>query len=481
MPRLEINAVNNPEQNFITVDQFSQTLDDLFRQNYGFSRFYVLGEVKAAYTEADLKYLDRHLYFTLEGKDSSLKCAVWRSNLANLDFIPLSGMQIIAEISVSYYQKGSSITATVWQVYDYGEGKKKREREKLIKELTVKGYFSTERKRKIPLNPAVVGIVTSETGAAVKDIKENAYKRFPLIDFIVYNTLVQGETAPFEIKKAIEKANLEKKAEVLIVGRGGGSKEDLAAFDTKEVADAIFNSKIPVISAVGHERDVSISDYVADATASTPTDAAALVTQITTEQFKGFLKEHQDAIFNNLANKINQENASLRVLESALERVSPLSKLTEKQQELIIFQNQNKAAMHSLYLKKQNTLSLALQKIQRLVAVNYNKTIDAYETILVKMPNLHKVLSENKAKIADFKLKLPDIPRQIQEKEFQLKIFKEKLNNFDVNKNLKQGYALVFKDKSMVKSIQEVYVNDELEIKLKDGTFKVVVTKTKGE
>lgn len=472
---------NNTDKNVIEVDFFSQNIADLVKHNFGYSHFFVLGEVKATYSEYEAKNPKSHLYFNIVGKESALRCAIWQSTLSKLDFIPYTGMQVIVDITISYYQKGGAITATVWQVYDYGEGKKKREKEKLIKELNSLGYFEKERKRKIPQNPAVVGIVTSATGAALRDIKENAYKRFPLIDFIVYNTLVQGENAAKEIKKAIELANLEKKAEVLIVGRGGGAKEDLEAFDTKEVANAIYFSKIPVISAVGHERDVSISDYVADVSASTPTDAAALITQITTVDFKNKLAEFNHTILTNLKNKVHQENAELRTCEAALERVSPLGKLTKLQQELLIFKNQAKLVLTALYSKKQATLALALQRCRNSLINTYNKNAEYLDELTAKLPNLHKTISAAQSQIADFKLKLPNIPEIIKNKEFQLKLFKEQLNNFDLNKKLEQGYALVFKDQQVVRSVKEVNGNDSLEIKLKDGNLKVVVTNIKGE
>lgn len=472
---------NNAEKNVIEVDFFSQNIADLVKHNFGYSHFFVLGEVKATYSEYEAKNPKSHLYFNLVGKESALRCAIWQSTVSKLDFIPYTGMQVIVDITLSYYQKGGAITATVWQVYDYGEGKKKREKEKLIKELNSLGYFQKERKREIPQNPAVVGIVTSATGAALRDIKENAYKRFPLIDFVVYNTLVQGENAAKEIKKAIELANLENKVEVLIVGRGGGAKEDLEAFDTREVADAIYFSKIPVISAVGHERDVSISDYIADLSASTPTDAAALITQFTTADFQNKLTEYSRSILTNLKNKVNQANAELKTHEAALERVSPLSKLTELKQELLLLKNQAKSVLTALYSKKQATLALALQRCRNTLINTYNKNADYLAALSAKLPNLHKTLSVAQSQVADFKLRLPNIPEIIKNKEFELKLFKEQLNNFDLNKKLEQGYALVFKNQQMVRSVKEVNENDNLEIKLKDGTLKVVITNIKGE
>ena len=236
-----------------------------------------------------------------------------------------------------------------------------------------------------------------------------------------------------------------------------------------------------MISAVGHERDVSISDYVADLSASTPTDAAALITQITTADFQNKLAEFNNTILINLKNKIHRENAELRTQEAALERVSPLTKLTKLQQELMLLENQAKSTLAALYSKKQSTLEVALQRCRNSVINTYNKNAEYLDELTNKLPNLHKTLSIAQCQIVDFKLKLPNIPEIIKNKEFQLKLFKEQLNNFDLNKKLKQGYPLFFKDQQMVRSVKEVNGNDSLEIKLKDGTLKVVVTNVKGE
>ena len=219
-----------------------------------------------------------HAYFTLKDKDAKISCIIFKSNVDMLKFIPEDGMQVIVRGYISVYEKNGIYQLYVDDMSSAGMGDLYIAFQQLKTTLEKKGYFDPEMKKSIPFIPKRVGIITSPTGAAVKDIISVINRRFPGIELYVFPVLVQGEHAAQSIKNAIELCNnYEKKIDVIILGRGGGSIEELWAFNELIVAEAIFKSDIPIISAVGHETDYTISDFVADVRAHTPSSAGELV------------------------------------------------------------------------------------------------------------------------------------------------------------------------------------------------------------
>lgn len=222
-------------------------------------------------------YPSGHHYFTLKDEGASLKCVMFRSSALRLRFKIENGMKIIAVGKISVYPRDGAYQLYCNAISLDGVGDLHAAFEQLKKKLATQGLFDPAHKKPIPPFPKTVGIVTSSAGAAVHDILRILNKRYPLVKVRLFPVRVQGEEAPAEIVSAIRYANYHNLADVLIVGRGGGSIEDLWAFNDERVAYAIYESRIPVISAVGHEPDVTISDYVADLRAATPSNAAELV------------------------------------------------------------------------------------------------------------------------------------------------------------------------------------------------------------
>ena len=217
-----------------------------------------------------------HLYFSLKDETALVRCVMFRQQAMRLNFQPQDGMQVLLYGKASLYEKDGSFQLYANYLKKSGEGELYLRFLQLKKELEERGWFDEARKRPIPFLPRKVGVVTSGTGAAVQDILNIIQRRFPRMPVVVYSVRVQGAGAAEEIAKAIQKMNREKAADVLIVGRGGGSIEDLWAFNETAVAEAIFQSEIPIISAVGHETDFTIADFVADLRAPTPSAAAEL-------------------------------------------------------------------------------------------------------------------------------------------------------------------------------------------------------------
>jgi len=266
----------------VTVTQVTEYISKKLREDQNLRGIPVQGEVSG------FSRSGQHYYFTLRDSDSMIKCAIWGSNAPHIDMSLIeNGKKIVVVADISPYARGGSYSLSVRYAEAAGEGDLAAEFNRIKKKLQDEGLFDSRWKKPIPAFPLRVGVVTSSTGAAIEDIKKIITAKNNLTDIIIFPTQVQGMFAPASIIKNIELANEVSKTkfhiDTLIVGRGGGSAEDLAAFNDEGVARAIFASEIPVISAVGHESDVSISDFVADVRAETPTAAADMAVMNTYE------------------------------------------------------------------------------------------------------------------------------------------------------------------------------------------------------
>lgn len=254
----------------ITVSQINSYIKNMFQQDYLLSKISVKGEV------SNCKYHSSgHLYFTLKDSGGTLSAIMFAGNVAKMGFKVADGMQVVVDGRIEVYERDGKYQLYASSIEKDGVGDLYQQFEELKKHFAEMGYFAEEYKRKIPTLSRRIGIVTSPTGAAIQDIRNISYRRNPYVSLILYPALVQGDGAPASIVagiNALDSLNLD----VIIVGRGGGSIEDLWAFNEEIVAEAIFNANTPIISAVGHETDFTIADFVADLRAPTPSAAAEL-------------------------------------------------------------------------------------------------------------------------------------------------------------------------------------------------------------
>ena len=245
------------------------------------ARLLLEGTLGMVWVEGEISNLSQpgsgHWYFSLKDRDAQLRCAMFRARNALCRVRPQEGMQLLARGRVSLYEPRGDYQLIVEQLEPAGEGALQRAFELLKARLLAEGLFAAERKRPLPLLPAAIGVITSPTGAAIRDILHVTARRFPAVRIIVYPVPVQGGAAPGAIAAALDLANARAECAVLIVARGGGSLEDLQAFNDEQVARAIARSALPVVSGVGHEVDFTIADFVADVRAPTPSGAAELV------------------------------------------------------------------------------------------------------------------------------------------------------------------------------------------------------------
>lgn len=258
------------EQRVLTVTEVTSQIK--FALESTFPQVWIQGEISNARLHSS-----GHFYFTLKDEGAQISAVMWRSRVTNLLFKPEDGMNVIARGSITVYPPRGNYQIDVVQLQPLGIGELQLAFERLKKKLEAEGLFDPAHKKPIPEFPERIGIVTSETGAALQDIRSVLSRRFPSLKVILYPVRVQGVGAADEIAEAIREFNRYGKIDVMIIGRGGGSLEDLWAFNEEVVARAIYASKIPVISAVGHEIDFSIADFVADVRAATPSAAAELV------------------------------------------------------------------------------------------------------------------------------------------------------------------------------------------------------------
>lgn len=303
------------------------------------------------------QYPSGHHYFTMKDEGGALKCVLFKSSAQRLRFRPENGMKIIAMGKVSVYPRDGVYQLTCTALAMDGIGDLYAAFEQLKSKLAKQGLFDPAHKKPIPRYPGTIGIITSSAGAAVHDMLRILRKRYPLTQVRLMPVRVQGAEAPGEIAAAIRYANHYQLADLLIVGRGGGSIEDLWAFNDERVAYAIFESSIPVISAVGHEPDVTISDYVADLRAATPSNAAELAVP-DQEALRQTLDSFSGAMVNALNRQIKSSRQHWKVLSESPSLKSPTGYIEQRRKNLLILQNRMLSAQNaSLARSKQRYIA----------------------------------------------------------------------------------------------------------------------------
>ncbi len=293
------------------------------------------GHFPLLWVEGEISNLARprsgHIYFSLKDEFAQVRCAMFRMRVGNLRFAPKDGMQVMARVRIGLYEPRGDFQLQVEHMEESGDGALRRAFEALKQRLDQEGLFETARKRPLPAIPKCIGVVTSPSGAAIRDILTVLRRRFPAIPVVIYPTAVQGEGAANEIAAHIQLAGKRGECDVLIVGRGGGSLEDLWAFNEEVVARAIYASPLPVISAVGHEVDVTISDFVADLRAATPSAAAELLSPDRAEWLET-LRRYENRLGRALQQQFKQQQQRLIWLHKRLR--DPAQQLQQRSQRL---------------------------------------------------------------------------------------------------------------------------------------------------
>lgn len=308
-------------------------------------------------------YPSGHHYFTLKDEGSALRCVLFKGNAVRLRFRPENGMKIIAMGKVSVYPRDGAYQLYCTALTMDGVGDLYAAFEQLKKKLEAQGLFDPAHKKPIPKFPGTIGIITSSAGAAVHDMLRILRKRYPLSKVRLLPVRVQGVEAPGEIAAAIRYANHYRLADLLIVGRGGGSIEDLWAFNDERVAYAIYHSEIPVISAVGHEPDVTISDYVADLRAATPSNAAELAVP-DQDALRQNLDAMSNAMVSSLSRQVKAARQHLKVLSASQALHSPTGYLEQRSQSVELLKNRLVAAQNQNITRARQRFIAQISKLE---------------------------------------------------------------------------------------------------------------------
>lgn len=347
------------QNNVYTVGQINSYIKNMFSQDFLLQSLSVKGEV------SNCKYHSSgHIYFTLKDMKGTISCVMFAGNRSGLAFRMLEGMQVIVQGTVDVYERDGKYQLYARQIEQDGAGALYEKFERLKKELEELGMFAPEYKKPIPRYCRTIGVVTAPTGAAVRDIINIATRRNPFIQIILYPAIVQGDAAPESIINGIRALEKEQ-TDVIIVGRGGGSIEDLWAFNEECVAQAVFDCSIPIISAVGHETDTTIVDYVADLRAPTPSAAAELAVydvMLVLQQIR-----EQQALLNRLMrNKIEWNKVRLQAYQAKVKANSPLGKVRERKTWLMNLEDKLTGAMSGQIAAKRHRMELYIEKLKGL-------------------------------------------------------------------------------------------------------------------
>jgi len=410
--------------NYQTVGEFTSHLKLMFDTSSKMRNVYLKGEISNF-----KKHTTGHMYFSLKDETSKINAIMFASSASKLKFVPLDGTKVLVHGRVSIYEATGNYQIYVDEMEEDGVGNLYKKYEELKKKLELEGLFDLKNKKPIPKFPKRVGVITAKTGAAVRDIVMTIKKRCPIVEVIVFSSLVQGDGAKEDIVKNIKLAE-NYNIDTLIVGRGGGSIEDLWPFNEEIVARAIYNCPIPIISAVGHETDFTIADFVADIRAATPTAGAVIATPDLFDLIK-----HNNQLRIRL-NEVMIKN--LKVIGLKLDRFK------------------------SSYVLK-NPFVMYDNKKQKLMLFN-DKINNLFNNIIMDRKNKINNLSKS------FVITNP------------INIFKNKINRIEVLigklavinpiNTLKRGYSVSYKNEKIVNSIKNINENDILKINVSDGIIE---------
>lgn len=432
-------------QNIYTVSRLNNEVRSLLENAYPF--VWVEGEISnfAAPNSG-------HWYFCMKDATAQVRCAMFKGHQRKLGFIPKDGMHVLVKARISLYEGRGEFQMIAEFMEERGEGKLRKAFELLKKKLEGAGLFNPELKKPLPLFPRQIGVVTSPTGAAIRDILTVLKRRFHCVPVIIYPTLVQGNTAAPTIVQAIEIANRRKECDVLIIARGGGSLEDLWPFNEESVAQAIFKSELPIISAVGHEVDFTIADFVADKRAATPSAAAEIITPDKAE-LNTTLIRYQQIVLRQIHQHIGSAKKQLVWTQKHLSQLHPKRRLLERAQQLDFLEVSLTQLVSKLLNKLQTRTKDANAKLHALTPEHRIHRIQHQLAIHTKQLQ-HLMLAS------------------LQRYQTNLANAAAKLDALSPLATLKRGYAIAMnQNQHILRQADEVNVGDKVKVRLEKGVL----------
>lgn len=431
-----------------SVKEITRRIKTIFDQDEELQDVWVRGEL-SNFTH----HSSGHMYFTVKDESSRIRGVMFAGNNRYLRFIPKNGDRVIIRGAITIFERDGQYQLYAKEMQPDGIGNLYLAFEQLKEKLSKEGLFDQQYKKPIPRYPKTIGVITSPTGAAIRDIITTIRRRYPFGNILLYPVLVQGEQAPFSISRAIDHMNQRLDIDVLIVGRGGGSIEELWAFNEEIVARSIFRSRIPVISAVGHETDFTIADFVADIRAATPTAAAEMAVPHILE-LREKIDRLQDRMLGAMKSQIHHGRQWLLRMEKSYVFRQPGRQVLQYQQALDRLEDRLKYTMKNRIAIEQNRWK---EKHRRLLAVAPNVKLEFFD-------------KQNQ----QFKLRLERAMKALlRERGGQVHHLIGKLDALSPLKVMARGYALVFKEEKeqerLVQSVKVVNTGDQIRVKLTDG------------
>ncbi len=401
-----------------------------------------------------------HIYFSLKDKNAQVRCAMFRNRNMRIRFRPQNGQKIMLQARVSLFEGRGEFQLIVEQMQEAGIGDLHRKFEQLKQKLSQEGLFDECHKKPIPKHPKTIGIVTSPTGAAIRDILSVLRRRYPLAEILIYPTLVQGETSASDICKAITKAESDQRCDILVITRGGGSIEDLWSFNEEIVVRKIFDCQIPTVSGVGHEIDFTISDFVADLRAPTPSAAAELITpdinEIIYKVDRLELKAKEL-----IEGKIYIYQNSLDLMRQKLEQQKPANRIINSKQNLGHIKHKLENLIQQKLSINKRAIELASQRLKN------NSPGFRISTYKAKVDSLRSSLSIS-------------FSNEIKMRQQKLESLARNLNAISPLQTIARGYSVIESaDKHIVSSIKQVSTGDTIKARVSDGIIETKVISTK--
>ena len=441
-------------EKYLSVTTLTKYLKMKFDKDPYLERVYLTGQV------SNFRKRPTHQYFSLKDDHAVIQATIWSGIYQKLGFDLKEGMKINVIGRVQVYEPSGSYSIIIEKAEPDGVGALAIQFEQLKRKLTEEGLFQERFKQPLPQFAKRIGVVTSPSGAVIRDIITTVSRRFPGVDILLYPTKVQGDGAAEEIARNIARANQREDLDVLIIGRGGGSIEDLWAFNEEIVVRAIFESRLPIISSVGHETDVTLADFVADRRAATPTAAAELATPVTKLDL--------------LAHLQNQEKRMATAVQNVLSRKKEALK---KCSQSVIFRQPER--LYDGYLQRLDQLQLRLKQSLRTRISDSNQLVQARTHQLVQLSPITKIQRYQDRLGQLDKLLRSHMALVYDAKVAEVKRLSEALLMLDTSRIVARGYAIVKKEDSVVDSVESLKKKDQVTLLMRDGQVELEVKDVK--
>lgn len=441
-------------EKYLSVTTLTKYLKMKFDKDPYLERVYLTGQV------SNFRKRPTHQYFSLKDDRAVIQATIWSGIYQKLGFDLEEGMKINVVGRVQVYEPSGSYSIIIEKAEPDGVGALAIQFEQLKKKLAEEGLFQERFKQSLPQFSKKIGVVTSRSGAVIQDIITTVSRRFPGVEIVLYPTKVQGEGAAEEIARNITRANERDDLDVLIIGRGGGSIEDLWAFNEEIVVRAIFESRLPIISSVGHETDVTLADFVADKRAATPTAAAELATPVTKLDLLTYLQNQEKRMTTAVKHSLSKKKEALRILSQSVIFRQPERLYDGYLQRLDQLQLRLKQGLNAELVRNQQKVQEQIHRLEQLSPII---KIQRYQD---HIQQLKKLLRSQMAVTYDAKVA-------------EVKRLSEALLMLDTSRIVARGYAIVKKGEVVVASAKDLKENDQVSLLMRDGQVELEVRDVK--